>query len=452
MHFKQFVSKLTDDKSLIEAISNGYELLFETRNPKADYRVWMKQLEKYKEDPDVFISFTDINKLGINPGTDFNTPAGVYGYPLKAMYNMFTDTYFRTFADDREFIQVFRATNQGKYINDVKDYSSKDFDEDIKILKDKYGNELIDELIDIAIKESRIGAPIGKMWYVTLKLSEESSKSTIEWYNILSKVLGYGYIADKTGMGLIHPSEPYQGVFFKPSAYKTIDTIKNNRFKYDTERLKTPEQIKFAFENGYINKNEAGMFAVLVGDYDLIKHYLSIGAKLDEDDSDIVALYALHKNKDPKILDLVLSNIEIKDDLFYRMMSRIRDPKYLDIAIKHGLHTTMSDDSRIELMKEMYAYPIEIIKKLVELGFTTDDAGIEYLIRYNQFDKLKLMTDINKSHIERAIQINDYPLLLALINSREENKQYAIKYAIKHKMMRTVNKLIEDGIATPNQK
>ena len=56
------------------------------KNPKLsayDY------LEQYKDDPDVYISFTDISKIGINPRSDFNTPNGIYTYPLREMWKDF---------------------------------------------------------------------------------------------------------------------------------------------------------------------------------------------------------------------------------------------------------------------------------------------------------------------------------------------------------------------------
>jgi hypothetical protein len=31
-------------------------------------------------DPEFLITFSDVNKVGINPGTKFNTPAGIYGW------------------------------------------------------------------------------------------------------------------------------------------------------------------------------------------------------------------------------------------------------------------------------------------------------------------------------------------------------------------------------------
>jgi hypothetical protein len=39
-------------------------------------------LQKYSGDPSVFVHFSDVNKLGINPSSNFSTPIGVYGYPV----------------------------------------------------------------------------------------------------------------------------------------------------------------------------------------------------------------------------------------------------------------------------------------------------------------------------------------------------------------------------------
>ena len=92
------------------------------RNPDKNPKISLVQaLEPYKDKPDYFISFTDgfrskakmdyediksppLPKLGINPKTKYDTPAGIYAYPLKEMWKAIKDDSI-PFASDRPFIQ-----------------------------------------------------------------------------------------------------------------------------------------------------------------------------------------------------------------------------------------------------------------------------------------------------------------------------------------------------------
>lgn len=91
---------------------------------------------KYKDDPNIFISFTDLPKIGINPMTSFNTPAGIYAYPLSMFvdaivpemkYNAFVKIF--PFASSRKFIFVIRPTVP---VTTVENYTYADLTKDIQ--------------------------------------------------------------------------------------------------------------------------------------------------------------------------------------------------------------------------------------------------------------------------------------------------------------------------------
>jgi hypothetical protein len=49
--------------------------------------------KKYEDDPNIYIQFSDMEKVGMNPMTheDYNTPDGIYTYPLKALLENFAN-------------------------------------------------------------------------------------------------------------------------------------------------------------------------------------------------------------------------------------------------------------------------------------------------------------------------------------------------------------------------
>lgn len=46
-------------------------------------------LLKYINEDGVYVTFTEINKVGINPTSEFETPLGIYCYPIKEAYKYY---------------------------------------------------------------------------------------------------------------------------------------------------------------------------------------------------------------------------------------------------------------------------------------------------------------------------------------------------------------------------
>ena len=93
----------------------------------------LDKLEPYANDPNYFVSFTNIEKIGINPVNKFSTPIGVYSYNLKDLWNDWIagDDFF---GKDRPYVNLIklnsdRVLNVGKYKMNKKD---------IEFLKNKY--------------------------------------------------------------------------------------------------------------------------------------------------------------------------------------------------------------------------------------------------------------------------------------------------------------------------
>ena len=271
------------------------EFLFERRsnhenNPKISTYDYLK---KYKDDPDVYISMTRIDKIGINPQSKFNTPLGVYCYPLREMWNLIETgktTSDLPFAGDRPYVWILRSKNKN-FINDMyKDYGSDNFDKDVKTLKKiwnrdnkyiidlrnkelekrrdyntkklyfydegsrDYNNFLIilkdieneikknnsdylwDEIYEDGLKSAREKNSISSFWNVTRLVSlhltkdKEAISSITKWNSILREC-GYSGFADKSGKGYIHPSESTQAVFLTRDAFEVIDKIPNRDHK-----------------------------------------------------------------------------------------------------------------------------------------------------------------------------------------------------------------------------
>jgi hypothetical protein len=82
-------------------LEEAYEMVLERNRPDLYISV-LDQLEPYSKDPSYFVSFTAIEKIGINPSNAFSTPIGVYAYNLQKLWPDWThgDDFF---GKDRPF-------------------------------------------------------------------------------------------------------------------------------------------------------------------------------------------------------------------------------------------------------------------------------------------------------------------------------------------------------------
>lgn len=137
------------------------------RNPEMNPHIgaW-DYVDKYKDDKDVYISFTEIDKIGINPRSKYNTPVGIYTYPLKGFVEKYIGypdegTYkdsfskstlgsFAPFAGNAKYINFIKVKDKTHFINDMyKDYGSNNYDRDIKILEKIYKDQLASDRYEI---------------------------------------------------------------------------------------------------------------------------------------------------------------------------------------------------------------------------------------------------------------------------------------------------------------
>lgn len=129
------------------------------RNPELNPRLGTyEELRKYKDNPNIFISFTKVNKIGINPRSRFNTPLAIYCYPLKEIWEDFnhnTKEVVVPYAGDNPWIWVMEK-NCSDFIDDLYTYSSADYDADLNKLrklyeqgKVYYPKEKLEEMVEV---------------------------------------------------------------------------------------------------------------------------------------------------------------------------------------------------------------------------------------------------------------------------------------------------------------
>ena len=235
-------------------IIESTSLLELRRNPEQNPKVsTLEALEKYAGRDDVFVSFTsDVgkrpmgtargdkntsgSKLGINPKSKYNTPIGIYTYPIDHVLSKRGKVEF---AGKEPFLYVVQAT---KPLLDLNNYTEEDFERDSEKLIDMgFKGYFRDEGIDNATHN----IPAGWLWNWTRLAGiyadvGGSTSPPVKWSKIL-RSLGYSGAID-LGSGIIHGSEPTQAVFFSKDAVKVLEVIPNRLVSKPLKR--TFSQIK----------------------------------------------------------------------------------------------------------------------------------------------------------------------------------------------------------------
>ena len=249
----------------------GTSLVREARkNPKQNPRIsvneYVKQhLDNAKNIPGTniknsFVSFTKLDKLGVNPDSGYNTPLGIYSYPSSYVVTKTGSDRgmrFLPFAGDNPYANIFSA--QGNIIDlyavseqELGNYNRKMVDVFIKTAgitpgsgDDETGLDMLEKIFRSSA-EAKVSSPGGKFWYITgevaglLMTSEQtrrqwgSSQYHLSW-NKLFRTLGIDGCIDSGGEGIIDDPEPFQAVFFSIKSIHKNQRVDNRYSPADLE-------------------------------------------------------------------------------------------------------------------------------------------------------------------------------------------------------------------------
>jgi hypothetical protein len=258
------------------------------RNPEQNPKISInQQIDDYVDgsDPDnAFVSFTTVDKLGINPSSTYKTPLGIYAYPASYVIKKTAggESMLKLpFAGESEFANLFRVTGNvvdlGKMSASTADRYCKQLAEVWAQLSNRDVTQTT-EMVEIFQTQAQTRSLFpdyigGQFWYVTMKAAELVARKRnisipLAW-NKLFRELGIDGFVDH-GIGIIHTAEPTQAVFFSTKSIKDVkrvynkyspDTMETNQMRGDLQhrisqrlgkRIKTmsKRQILDAFDDG----------------------------------------------------------------------------------------------------------------------------------------------------------------------------------------------------------
>lgn len=209
-------------------------LLEARRNPKLNVKLTVKQqlkeiLGRADKFPDgninAFVSFTDINKLGLNPKSPYDVVA-IYGYPLDYILDKmkYVDNPLKAnipFAGNRPFIQVFKLKPECNLV--YADDQSKDVQRFHQIL------ELApNDFSHVIPRLDTVSKCVKAMIHGAFNDGKQSNQAF--------RTLGIDAVVDYGG-GIIHGNEKTQIMVFSMQHVELIETVLNpssdNKSKID---------------------------------------------------------------------------------------------------------------------------------------------------------------------------------------------------------------------------
>ena len=245
------------------------ELLEARRNPHLNPRIDpIDTFSMYANKPNMFVTFTQLPKVGINPQSNYNTPIGVYSYPLKYVleraYQKGSLFGAAPFASDAKYVHLFQQTSRN--IFDVSTYGKSQYEMDVRKLYNYFDNiigvDVRGVANDTASLHKEIASEMGgfsygrRMWNLIYKLIDyftNGSKVTVEATRILFRVLGYDAVYDLDGKGVIHSNEPTQAVHFNTQTIRVVESFSNKEMGQDRIQARREMlnlgQLKREFDN-----------------------------------------------------------------------------------------------------------------------------------------------------------------------------------------------------------
>lgn len=185
-----------------------------------------------------FISFTAIDKLGVNPKSIHATPIGIYAYLIRYASESIEDGIHPSsglpYAGEQPFANIFTVA-PGSVVMDLVSMTNGEaqeiYEKIAKLIGPPYRTTL-NQLIADASTEADVGDVIGgQVWFVMMMVvlsiykAKQGRDSAVKW-NWLLRTLGYDVVID-TGKGIIHENEYTQALILHTGVIGKVTRVVN---------------------------------------------------------------------------------------------------------------------------------------------------------------------------------------------------------------------------------
>lgn len=223
---------------------------------------------------DLFLTFTSVDKVGINPKSSYGTPNGIYCYSLEYYNSVQGEVPFES--NNPKYVTIFKCDSskmlkigdldESEYNSILEKLIEINNEYKIKLNETGYINTGLFEFNDI-LEHSKDTALIktfgGILWNTTRLLSIDIAKfEKLKTYvNIWSRLfirLGYIGVIDECS-GIIHANEKCQAVVFSNNHINVIDrtTYRKDKLRVNNARYGTFDWLYSMYITGYYVDKQA---------------------------------------------------------------------------------------------------------------------------------------------------------------------------------------------------
>lgn len=275
---REIVRLSISESSLTEA--DTYTKKFGKRFPL--YKEFEKHVDEKKDGIcNYAFTMTSVEKVGINPRSKYETPAGIYFYPLtKKNYDNLLD-WNLPFVSDAKYVSLVKLKKPSKWLDVTRE--SNEYQSVLDLILENVYTFLTDEWRQKTIKDhSPSNARKQKITHD--QHEDHSNKEVLDWVvkffgknqlshsnNIASKIFDYAYFASRysknpqatwsrilteagihgiydDGGGVIHANEPSQLVAFRREYVEVIGTYETSSIIKSTQEIsdKIPDRILYS--------------------------------------------------------------------------------------------------------------------------------------------------------------------------------------------------------------
>lgn len=216
------------------------------RNTAETIMDFVKTIKPASKLHDYFISFTSVDKLGINPLSTYNTPNGIYSYPLpfviKNIKAKIKDGVKLSelemhrvvpFAGNASYVNIFYCTGRVVDLSDDNQCNSL-YTHMSNMAQNNFDSSAIEEHELIKLPAGYKTKSAGeRLWSLSLYLANgrraipDSGHDTARKWNTVFRKVGIAGLVDAKGKGVIHPNEKTQAYFTSMSDIVVVDRFRN---------------------------------------------------------------------------------------------------------------------------------------------------------------------------------------------------------------------------------
>jgi hypothetical protein len=214
---------------LFEALQEKQRFAKEKGEKYQDFNRFEQLHSEHASEHDIylFVQYSNVHKLGLNPKSDFNTPLGIYSYPAM----MFTLQQFQNgrlpFAADRKFMTVFtiKPAYKDKLVvlrdDGTLDASYSSFtDAKLEEMTAKHAANV--DQAKRQMEHTHVKTPFGHYFNITRNAANGNPGA---WSQLMMKDGIFGIV--DLGSKIIHDNEPDQAVFFRSDVLDLLAVVDN---------------------------------------------------------------------------------------------------------------------------------------------------------------------------------------------------------------------------------